>query len=207
MTEKQKKQKRTYYQQNKEKISKDHAARQKKKYENDPTFRKKCIDTSKKYYRKHRKRLLKYLTEYQRNRTKQRKFLKLSENANDSYGNREKIFAFDLYKIAKRQKLLCALTNEKLTVENCSVDHIIPKSKGGRNIVSNIRLVTLNVNRAKGNQLDGEFFDMCRNVLRTESEKIKSPLSYKKFTFCVHRVKYHSRQNTRRIWMKLKLIT
>lgn len=77
-----------------------------------------------------------------------------------------KIKPFDLWKIAKQQKLKCALTGEKLTSENMSVDHLISKSKGGINIPSNVRLVLKSVNVARQTMTDDEFIELCRKVVR-----------------------------------------
>ena len=76
-----------------------------------------------------------------------------------------KITPSDLFKIAKKQKLTCPFTGQKLTNENISVDHIIPKSKGGINEPSNIRLVLKPINIAKQSMTDEEFINMCRSVV------------------------------------------
>jgi 5-methylcytosine-specific restriction endonuclease McrA len=54
---------------------------------------------------------------------------------------------------------------EKLTNENISVDHIIPKSKGGSNKKENIRLVHKDANLAKRALSDAEFLGLCRQVI------------------------------------------
>lgn len=77
----------------------------------------------------------------------------------------EKITATELFGIAKQQKLVCALTGDKLTRSNISLDHIIPRSLGGKNVKSNVRLITLQANMAKGNLLDANFIDLCRKVV------------------------------------------
>jgi 5-methylcytosine-specific restriction endonuclease McrA len=76
------------------------------------------------------------------------------------------ITAFGLWKIAKKQKLRCALSGEKLTSENISVDHITPRSKGGFNILSNVRLTTRLVNMARRDSTDADFISMCRTVMK-----------------------------------------
>lgn len=73
--------------------------------------------------------------------------------------------AFDLWCIAKRQKLLCALTGEKLTNETISVDHIIPKSQGGSNKRENIRLVHKDANLARRALSDKQFLELCKKVV------------------------------------------
>ena len=91
-------------------------------------------------------------------------FKRLSYSANHIY-KANKITALDLWKIAKKQKLRCALTNHKLSEYNMSIDHIIPKSKGGLNIPSNIRLVLIPINIAKQTMTDDEFVELCSSVV------------------------------------------
>jgi 5-methylcytosine-specific restriction endonuclease McrA len=76
-----------------------------------------------------------------------------------------KITALDLWSLAKKQGLRCPISGEKLTIENISVDHIIPRSKGGTNILENLRLVTRAVNTAKHTMSDAEFFSFCQNIV------------------------------------------
>lgn len=80
--------------------------------------------------------------------------------------------AFDLWKQAKKQKLLCALTGIKLTKETMSVDHIIPMSKGGSNEPQNIRLVDKDVNLARRALTDEQFFALCQNVVNYKEKSL-----------------------------------
>lgn len=73
---------------------------------------------------------------------------------------------FDLFKIARKQKLLCALTGRKLTIENISPDHITPKAKGGQSVPANIQLVTIESNRAKHAMNQNEFIQLCSEVVK-----------------------------------------
>lgn len=94
-----------------------------------------------------------------------RKFKRLVEMSNRFFSRDQWLTAFDLFCIAKKQRLLCALTGEKLTNETISVDHIIPKSKGGSNKPSNIRLVHKDVNLARRALTDEEFLTLCKKVV------------------------------------------
>jgi 5-methylcytosine-specific restriction endonuclease McrA len=111
-------------------------------------------------WREYNKTRKQYRKEYNRRRV----FKKLACSVNCVYKD-NKITAFDLFKIAKHQKLRCALTGMKLTNNNISVDHIIPKSKGGLNISSNIRLVLLPINIARMDMTDEEFVNLCKGVV------------------------------------------
>jgi hypothetical protein len=73
--------------------------------------------------------------------------------------------AFDLWKIAKKQKMICPITGERLTAKNISVDHITPVSKRGSNLPSNIRLVVKEANHMKNHYSDQFFLDMCHKIV------------------------------------------
>jgi len=72
----------------------------------------------------------------------------------------------DLFKIAKKQKLKCAITGRKLTNENISPDHIVPKKLGGKSIPENIQLVTIEANRAKFMMSQTDFLQFCVDVVK-----------------------------------------
>lgn len=88
--------------------------------------------------------------------------------------NFDKIVAWDLWKIAKRQKLKCPFTMIKLNAENMSVDHIIPFSKGGINHPSNIRLVHKWVNKMRLDYPDEDFINICNLVASIHPRQIPS---------------------------------
>lgn len=76
------------------------------------------------------------------------------------------ITPWDLWKMAKKQRMLCALSGRKLTSDNISLDHILPLSKGGTNNISNLRLVKKEVNFARQTLSDTDFFNLCREILQ-----------------------------------------
>ena len=69
-----------------------------------------------------------------------------------------------LWRLAKKQKLKCAITGIRLTAQNVSVDHIRPVSQGGLNCESNIRLVHKDINHMKNHYDDAYFLQMCQLV-------------------------------------------
>ena len=89
---------------------------------------------------------------------------RLSWSMNYLYKNGT-ITGYDLWKIAKKQRMICPLSGEKLTNENISVDHIISKSNGGINNVVNIRLVTKFVNISKQTMTDEMFVSKCKQIV------------------------------------------
>lgn len=117
-------------------------------------------------YREHLEKLKKRSKEWREKYSKIRILTRMAWRVNGRC-KKGSITGFDLWRVAKKQKLMCALTSEKLTAENISVDHIIPKKNGGTNDVSNLRLVTIYANRAKSDLTDKEFLILCENVTKT----------------------------------------
>jgi 5-methylcytosine-specific restriction endonuclease McrA len=60
----------------------------------------------------------------------------------------------------------CAYTGDMLVPgANASIDHILPKARGGALGIGNLQWVTLTVNRAKRELTNDEFFALCRRVI------------------------------------------
>ena len=72
----------------------------------------------------------------------------------------------------KIQRGLCALTGNKLN-RTAQIDHILPKAKGGKDNIENIRWVCREVNYAKRDMIDEEFIDICKSVIRWIGERIE----------------------------------
>ena len=63
----------------------------------------------------------------------------------------------------------CAVTGEVLIPgSTASIDHAIPKSRGGSSDKSNLRWVLLNINRIKWDMTHDEFVATCRKVIRAQ---------------------------------------
>ena len=175
-----KERKKIYYQthkmeyKDKNKLYREKHKEELKKYKNKylSKNRNKISEYCKKYYYDNKEKYKEYRLQYkEKNRViineKARKhpFRKLSWSANSRCNCKEKIIPFDLWKIAKKQKMKCTLTGDKLTIGNISLDHIIPKSKNGTNVLSNLRLVLRSVNIARQNMTDEDFINMCKKVV------------------------------------------
>jgi 5-methylcytosine-specific restriction endonuclease McrA len=66
-----------------------------------------------------------------------------------------------------KQDYLCVYTGTKLIPGvNTSLDHIVPKSKGGGNVIGNFQWVTIQVNFAKLNYTDEEFLSLIKSVYK-----------------------------------------
>jgi len=60
--------------------------------------------------------------------------------------------------IYDRDRGVCQYTGKKLTRSNCSIDHIVPKSRGGKDTWENMVLCDKEVNNKKGSKLPDEFY-------------------------------------------------
>jgi 5-methylcytosine-specific restriction endonuclease McrA len=74
------------------------------------------------------------------------------------------ITAEDLRTMWLRQDGMCGLTGQPMDIWSASIDHIIPKSRGGSHELSNLRWTTKAANQAKGDLLDDEFVALCVQV-------------------------------------------
>lgn len=71
----------------------------------------------------------------------------------------------------EEQKGCCAVTGEKLVPGvTASIDHIIPKSRGGTSERHNLRWVLLSINRCKWDMTHDEFLETCRKVVRAQTK-------------------------------------
>ena len=70
-----------------------------------------------------------------------------------------------LYDLLSQQEFKCGLTDEALTPENATLDHITPRKNGGCNSVDNLQWVTKQANGAKGTMAQDEFLEMCQRVV------------------------------------------
>ena len=82
-----------------------------------------------------------------------------------------KLTRFDLWRIAKRQRLICALTGRQLTSANISPDHILHLAKGGASSLDNLRFVIQDANMARQSLEDSELFKLCQDILSFNSKK------------------------------------
>ena len=72
--------------------------------------------------------------------------------------------ARELASLWRRQRGCCAITGQRLD-RTAEMDHIVPRVRGGSDDIGNLRWVTRDVNRAKRDLMDADFFALCRAVV------------------------------------------
>jgi 5-methylcytosine-specific restriction endonuclease McrA len=81
------------------------------------------------------------------------------------------ITAKDLWKIAKKQKLICCISGRKLSNSNISPDHILSKFNGGASTAENIQLVCKEVNVAKHVLSLDELIQLAEDIIKYNNKK------------------------------------
>jgi hypothetical protein len=72
----------------------------------------------------------------------------------------------------------CYLTGRKIDLYNTKsfeFDHIRPATRKGKNEINNLELAIPEANRAKGNLLLPEFFQLCKEILQYNGYIVKDP--------------------------------
>ena len=64
-------------------------------------------------------------------------------------------------------------------------DHILPKSKGGRDHISNMQTMCTVCNRAKGNTYDGEVPEKVRNIVAVNIDNPEKIMTYEDENFAI----------------------
>jgi 5-methylcytosine-specific restriction endonuclease McrA len=82
-----------------------------------------------------------------------------------------------LRRLLEEQNYTCAVSGATLTPEIATVDHKIPVTRGGGNTIGNLQIVTVDINRMKGNLTTEEFVSLCARVVDWSARKIVPPLS------------------------------
>jgi hypothetical protein len=81
----------------------------------------------------------------------------------------------------KEQAGICALTGEKLIPgQNASIDHILPRCRGGANGKSNLQWVTKEVNYFKRARTSNELIQMSLKVVRHAERETSNVLPFAK---------------------------
>ena len=70
-----------------------------------------------------------------------------------------------LFRKISEQQYRCHLSGVLLDVDDASLDHIVPLSRGGTHTIDNIAIVHVAINRMKGTMSEDEFIGWCRKVV------------------------------------------
>ena len=77
--------------------------------------------------------------------------------------------------LLQKQNYTCSYTGKKLIIgENASLDHIVPKSKGGDNSINNLQWIDLQINVMKNNMSHQEFISTIQLILSRQSIRVRS---------------------------------
>lgn len=71
----------------------------------------------------------------------------------------------ELLDLFNKQEGRCAYTGYPIIIgETASIDHVIPRTRGGTNDIENLHWTTWFINRVKSNMTHNEFVSMCHHV-------------------------------------------
>lgn len=88
--------------------------------------------------------------------------------------NARPISSRDILALLREQDYRCALTGRELSPSTAALDHIIPVSRCGEHVLTNVQILDKTVNRAKNTCTNEEFVDLCREVVRWADRKSSS---------------------------------
>ena len=71
----------------------------------------------------------------------------------------------EISRLWKQQRGICPVTGRRLNKENAQLDHIIPLKRDGSDLVENLRWVHRDVNYAKRDLMDEDFFRLCLDIV------------------------------------------
>jgi 5-methylcytosine-specific restriction endonuclease McrA len=84
-------------------------------------------------------------------------------------------FSFNEAKTKIVEQSCCYLTGSKIDLEKTetyALDHIVPKSKGGKSNLANLGLLRKDVNAAKSDKTVDEFLALCKEILEYNGYKV-----------------------------------
>ena len=130
----------------------------------DPALRLAVLETQRRSYEKIGR-------ERQRERTQRKKAAFFPWRIQFARRHNPALTVEDIEGLWNAQQGRCALTGRRLD-DQAQLDHIIPQSRGGSGEIANLRWVCPEVNRAKREMLDDEFFALCGEVIEYVGRRI-----------------------------------
>jgi 5-methylcytosine-specific restriction endonuclease McrA len=167
-TEKQRESAKKYYQKNLEKFQ-EYKRNQMARRRKDPIIAEKIRTQTRKWYKESDRpvKQKEYLTNLRETRFfKWRAMLFFTHN-------KVRYSEADFKAIWDKQNGLCPLTGRKLT-QSAHLDHIIPVKKGGSHDLQNLRWVCKEVNYAKRDLTDSEFFELVADIYSENKNVIEA---------------------------------
>jgi len=79
----------------------------------------------------------------------------------------------EISRLWKKQRGICPITGRRLNRESAQLDHIVPIKLNGSDLVENLRWVHRDVNYAKRDLLDQDFYRLCWDVVSYSNLKPK----------------------------------
>lgn len=148
------------------------------------------VQNSLRYQRRNKNKIRTYMRKWRKkNRVKIRKaflrwYSKYKKLRTTKIGIRQRhwktaygLLEIDVLTFLQKQKYSCVFCGVKLSLLTCSIDHKVPKSKGGSNSKKNLQLTCLPCNWAKRNLTSCEYLKQCQRVVTWMREKSSSSKS------------------------------
>jgi 5-methylcytosine-specific restriction endonuclease McrA len=137
-----------------------------------------CKACRSQYYQQNRERILAQYKEYrtanvealklERHKYISRRFFYKRASNMMTRGNYERTSlpekTAEISRLWKKQRGICPVTGRRLNRENAQIDHILPITRGGTHDIANLRWVHKDINYAKRDLIDAEFFRLCLDV-------------------------------------------
>lgn len=79
----------------------------------------------------------------------------------------------EISRLWKQQRGICPVTGRRLNRDNAQIDHILPITRGGTHDIGNLRWVHKDVNYAKRDLVDAEFFKLCLDIASNLKKQAK----------------------------------
>lgn len=89
---------------------------------------------------------------------------KEQQKTNATKSRNEEVTSEGLRRLIKNNEYRCMLSGVALDPSDASLDHSTPLSKGGEHVISNVKIIHVDVNRMKGTIDEAEFIGWCRKI-------------------------------------------